>query len=480
MSPPLNIILKGFHGHFGNMMVGEAFRDRPIGTCISLTDEKITPPFSADKHLWMSARALRLGRYPGIDWNTITPLDEELMEKMSKAETIFLSMVERYALHGDMTYARRKRQYLQHLRYWNHVLETEKIGLFLLFTSPHQCYDYVIYELCKLKGIPVYNLEHCCCLPGFFLTSDFERSAEELGPAFEQLKQEYANPKKPIPLEQSFETFFQAASTMGSPPRRPKIDESLRSKSFIRKWKDKSLGLLQHKPRKFFLSALSPQVWSRKIHQHRTALFYDEHTTEPDFTKPYIYAPLHLQPEDAVIPRGGAFMHQELTIQMLAACLPPGVSIYIKEHPMQGELYRSETFYRSMLELPQVIFVPRSTDTFQLIRHSKAVATITGTAGFEAPFFGKPTLMFGHRFYQYAPGVHRIRTTEDCKNALQSIFEKEETPQLRDLRIFLKAVEECSVFFYEKHNTPEQKAVQDDQVRAMGQKIRDTLDPLFV
>lgn len=472
----MNVILKAFEGPFGQMMMDEAFRGLDIGTCISLNNTGTTPSFPAKNHRWMSASDLRAGRYPGIDWNQITPLDEELVEKMDPCEAMFLSMIERYARHGDISYPRRKRQYFAHLRYWNHVLEQEKIGLYLLFNSPHQCYDYVIYELCKIKGIPTYNLEFYNCVNDMIIASDFRTSAQELVPAFERLRKEYADPKKPIPLSPSYDAYYQEATSGGSVPIViGKADQHLKKTTFLAKWGDRAWSLLRRHPGAFVRFLLSPDVWARKIAQHRTAKFYDDHAVTPDLSQPYIYAPLHLQPEDAVTPRGGGFRNQELVIQLVAACLPPGVRIYVKEHPMQGELCRDEAFYRSMTDLPNVSFVPRKFSTFTLLKHCKAVATVTGTAGFEGLFFGKPCLMFGHRFYQYAPGVHPIHTTDDCKKAVDAIFTKGETPKPRDLRLFMKAMDDCATRYYWKPKTPEQLAEQVPQVRATGRKLREII-----
>jgi capsule polysaccharide modification protein KpsS len=73
-----------------------------------------------------------------------------------------------------------------------------------------------------------------------------------------------------------------------------------------------------------------------------------------------------------------------------------------------------------------------------------AVATISGTAGWEALFLQKPVLLFGNFFYQYADGVYNIRTAKDCKDAIKRIIVSRKQPVLADMRLFLKAVETCS------------------------------------
>lgn len=475
----MNILLKAFDGAKYQPLLRAALHGRNINTCISITNLEITPKINAKRFVWMPAKPLRDALYPGVDWNVIAPLDAEILEKMRNAESMFLSMVDRYARRGDISYGERERQYLAHLRFWNSALDHEKIGLYLINHIPHQCFDYVIYELCKLKGIPTYHLERCYSVDGVFLVKDFEKSAEQLVPAMERLRKQYADPLAPVPLSPSYEAFYEAEIAKAEYPwftgARAK---HLTRKSFIAKWMGKSWELLRSKPRKFLAAITSTNVWTRKFAQHRVMQFYDAHIREPDFSLPYVYAPLHMQPEETTSPRGGAYVNQELLVQMLATHLPPGVGVYVKEHPAQGELCRSEEFYQAMCAYPSVRLVPRNCDTFKLTEHAQAVATVTGTAGLEALFLGKPVFMFGHRFYQYAPGVYRIRSKEDCKRAIKEIFEEKRKPTLREMRLFLKAIDDSSIPMI--GGPPNQNSILlAKSMHSIGKMIQETLEPLF-
>lgn len=472
----LNILLKSFDSSYCTPMLRAAFRGREIGTCLYVGDARDpAPPIEAERTVWMDAVALRAGHYPTADWNAVAPVDAALVEAMSPCEAVFLSMMDRYERSGAISYSERKRQYLTHLRFWNHLLDTEKVGLYLLNHVPHQCFDYVAYHLCKLKGIPTCHLERSYITDGVFLVRDFERSAEQLAPAMERLRREYADPGKEIPLSPSYEAFFEAQtrgrdySWMTAPPAK--------RGSFALKWLGESLRLLRHQPLRFVRALASPDTWSRKLQQRGAARFYDRHVAQPDLAVRFVYVPLHLQPEASTSPMGGAFENQELIVQLLAALLPPHVRIYVKEHPVQGDRCRSVSFYRSMLELPAVRFVPRETDTYALSERAVAVATVTGTAGFEALFRGTPALLFGHRFYQYAPGVYPIRSEEDCRRAIAEIVAGKK-PDLRALRLFLKACDECSVPYEGGLERPG-AAPREERARLVGEMIRTALAPLF-
>ena len=49
------------------------------------------------------------------------------------------------------------------------------------------------------------------------------------------------------------------------------------------------------------------------------------------------------------------------------------------------------------------------------------MATITGTAGWEALFRGKPSIVFGRAFYRGAPGVIAVDRHGDLKAALEQV-----------------------------------------------------------
>lgn len=439
---------------------------------------KEMPDVTVKNNIWIPAQPLRKGQYPEVDWNTIRPIDEDLIEKMREAQATFMSMIDRYALTKDLSYEERKKQYLSHLRYWNHMLEEYNIDVFVLNHVPHQCFDFVIYELCKQKGIPAWYLERSDILDACYVTEDFKNPATGLAEALEVVQKEYANSEKKISLAPAFEHAYKTQVEEDVYPWFTGAREKhLKHKSFFAKWFGIGLKMLLRKPIQFLSSVISPSFWSRKWNQHKTTKLYDAFTNEPDMQKPFVYVPLHMQPEQTTCPMGEVFVNQELMVELLAKYLPKDVGIYIKEHPAQGETCRSKAFYKALHDIPSVTLVPRSSDTFALSRNAIAIATVTGTAGYEALFREKPVFLFGHRFYKYAPGVHCIRTSEDCKKAVHEIFEEKKRPTKRNMRIFLKAMEKSSFPYAgaarienETYSREEKAAIMGDNI---SRKLRD-------
>tara|TARA_Y100000310_G_scaffold345042_1_gene461349 strand:- start:699 stop:1757 length:1059 start_codon:yes stop_codon:yes gene_type:complete len=316
---------------------------------------------------------------------------------------------------------------------------------------PHEIPDLVIYYLCKYYNIPVLYFEAAAMVKDTsFAERSIEDSAKEVGLRFEELQKTFADITDPeqIPLGKRFDERYHALAKPEG--QRPPAEVTLPT------YLQKVFQLLKEAPGTFFRCAALFVTFSgiqrvanalerRKVFRQRNA-FYDEHAIEPDLEKAFIYFPLHFQPEASTNPMGGVYADQVLVAQLLASKLPEGVLLYIKEHPWEsGWLLRDVEYYETLLDIPNVRLVARNVSTFTLREKCKATAVVTGTAGFESIFFGRPVFLFGHRFYQYMKGVFPIHSVEDCESAVKEVFEDGVCPTLKDCRLYLKAMEETCV-----------------------------------
>ena len=152
------------------------------------------------------------------------------------------------------------------------------------------------------------------------------------------------------------------------------------------------------------------------------AIKYNKNTINPDFSKKYIYIPLHFQPERTTCPQGKLFVFQEIMIKMISEAIPDDWVIYVKEHPWQMSRGRRIAFYKNILELKNVNFVSRQIKSSSLIINSKAVSVICGTSGWESIFYKKPVLVFGNIFFKYFDGAFEIKTNKELKKVLEKII----------------------------------------------------------
>jgi capsule polysaccharide export protein KpsC/LpsZ len=116
-------------------------------------------------------------------------------------------------------------------------------------------------------------------------------------------------------------------------------------------------------------------------------------------------------------------------IETLAAALPKDWVIYVKEHPTQWLIrgpvyfgYRYRGYYEKISKLSNVFLVPINTDSFTLIDKSQALATVTGSAGWEAVLRGKPALVFGYPWYRDCQGVFMVNNTETVRSVLDLVY----------------------------------------------------------
>lgn len=143
-----------------------------------------------------------------------------------------------------------------------------------------------------------------------------------------------------------------------------------------------------------------------------------------DASQPYYFYPLHLEPEAVVLYHAhGLYANQVKLIQNIAAQLPPGVFLYVKDHP-HDHGYRSVEDYLALKSVPNIRLLDTSISGKQVVAHSQGVITMTGTAGFEALLLGKPVFTFGKTFYSAAPGVELLHHVRDLRERLYAALER--------------------------------------------------------
>ena len=127
------------------------------------------------------------------------------------------------------------------------------------------------------------------------------------------------------------------------------------------------------------------------------------------------------------MPLGGLFSDSIHVARIVAAALPPGIKLVVKEHANQfNHKYlmpkgRSTDFYARLGEIPNLHCAPLEQPSFELIGGSSAVATISGTSGWEALQLGRPAIVFGHPWYLRAPGVFSVDGPDDVRKVLERV-----------------------------------------------------------
>lgn len=116
--------------------------------------------------------------------------------------------------------------------------------------------------------------------------------------------------------------------------------------------------------------------------------------------RPFVFYPVHVAHDTQISVRAHQWQNQLALIEHIAASLPFGYELAIKEHPFQvGALPPGEL--RALLRRrPEIRLLDADIHAHSIIARCAALATINSTAGFEALFFGRPVITFGHSSYR--------------------------------------------------------------------------------
>ncbi len=360
-----------------------------------------------------------------IDTSTFSPPEPKLLERLLETESTVLTMMNKR--FESVLVSERKHLYYTQVGYWHGVLTSLRPDAIIFPCAPHTVYDYVIYGLSKLLSIRCIMFELTVVGARSVVMRDFVVGSRGLKQEIVKRKGKSHVEVSDLPDDIRDYYIWQSDAKASHTP--PYITEQFNKYAGFRKVPVKFRSawdtLIVHKDPAVFLKILThiPRLFMRNMKTE-----YRSVETVPDFSKTFIYVPLSFQPERTSSPQGGVFVDQLLMLETLSASVPKDFLIYVKEHPAQWLhrgpdffSYRYRGYYEAIAKLKQVKLLPLNTDTYTLMNHSKAVATVTGTAGFEALFRGKPVLVFGYPWYQHAPGLFSVESVVTVKNALTKI-----------------------------------------------------------
>ena len=176
--------------------------------------------------------------------------------------------------------------------------------------------------------------------------------------------------------------------------------------------------------------------------------YIDKHFSyDIDDTTPFIYLPLHQEPERSLLLDAPFYTNQIETILHIAKSIPVGFLLYVKEHPTQGRLrgWRSIYYYKDIQEIPNVRLIHPSVSSEELIKKCTLVISVGGTTAFEAAFFQKPSIMFTDLGYSILPSIFKVKSLDDLPKTIKLALETNVNHS--DLDKYVTALEENSFEF---------------------------------
>ncbi len=431
----------------------------------------------------MSVKDMVMCNYSKYDFfsdKEYLPLDDEVLDKMAPYLLEIIRTKQRkvkeplYRLPDTLDY--HYEMLVKEIAFWNNFLEWGKINYVVLANVPHQGYDNVIYWLCKIKGVKLVCLTVSLIptLPRRVLVvDDYKKIEEKIYREFDKLKMIYKDTDIcDIKLEKEIEQYFTEMSSMNFVEMKKSyakgsslaykfgviVGESSLIKNTIKRAKMgmnnyngiilKSIMFLVYLPYSICVTLYHinktlfiKKIWSttKKIHKGYYKL------SQMPCKEKYIYYAMHYVPEATSAPLGGGlYFDQKIPIRILAQAIPADWKLYVKIHPTQMSNMCSEETIKEISQINKVTLIREQCDSYELMQKSRAVATLTGSAAWEAQFLGIPSILFGYSEKNVAPLSYHVRTVEDCRRVIKSIQKNEKKTDVRELKIFIKASENIS------------------------------------
>lgn len=341
--------------------------------------------------------------------------------------------VERYMHREILDDGNIQYRYLEALSYWLSIFENEKIDCIISMHTEHGgLYDSIPYEIAKKKNIPVYITDT--------LYYRIDKTVLSL---------KYFNKREFVKMGDKMKDSY-VQSYLHAPQDSPIIKRGFKHSliGLFFKYLKSELKLLTKSTRKrFFKENSEYQFWYNLSPKERffnmkyimrLRKIYQALATKIDPNEKYVFFALHMEPE-AVIMNRAVMSSQIYAIKLISENLPKGWKLYVKEHPGQFDVdnslyfwflknifcFRSEAFYKTLLDIPNVKFVKLEEPSKEIIKNSQAVSTICGTVSLEAVAQNKPLILFDPKSSVLGKlkNVFKVTQRNDVKNAFAQIKE---------------------------------------------------------
>lgn len=286
----------------------------------------------------------------------------------------------------------------------------------VVFVANASLASFMLSKICEIKRIPYFQITTCRVKNYFSIVkNNYKGINAEILKDFNLI----INSEKPEELLDK--TALDFIDSFRKNPKSPEFEEKVRSN--VRKMTQQNiikiifeafvelakmigadiLAFFDKKKNVFFLrkrEKINTFIFNirKKIIIRKSPYCYFDKTSDKD---KFVFFPLHINPEASTMIIAPNFVNQLSLIEIIAKNIPLTYKLYVKEHfPSVGT--RDRNFYKELKKFPNVKLINPWDDTFELIKKSSLVMTISGTAGWEAGMLRKPVITFSETFYSKA------------------------------------------------------------------------------
>ena len=134
----------------------------------------------------------------------------------------------------------------------------------------------------------------------------------------------------------------------------------------------------------------------------------------------FIYFSLGVDMERNLLINSPLYTNQTEMIRHVAKSIPIDYQLFVKENPSQASRdWRDEAEYDEIISIPNVTLIHPKFPSKDLIENSSLVISISGSTGFEAAFYEKPSIIFSELGYDVLPSVFRVEKLNELSDIIR-------------------------------------------------------------
>jgi len=328
-------------------------------------------------------------------------------------------------------------------RFFESILDEIKPDYVLLGLFNQQ-YQYLLYQMCQRKSISMIFLEPMRFGDRFLVTDqmfyDPEGTPEKI-----QIHAEKKSKKEILSFFKEFKPLRFYKQINPTSTYKPKKLDKIKAFSNFLLTSDALDDMYANygKTKKNILLKGTASVNS--VITKRRVSFIDKNFEKkiPE-NSPFIYFPMHVDPEKVLLMGAPYFTDQIPVIKNIAKSIPVDFKLYVKEHPgMKWVGWRPESYYKDILNIPNVVLVHPSVSSEEIMKKSSLVITIRGTSSLEAAFYEKPSIVFFPEIgYETLSAIHILSDISELPTAIRTSLKKQ--VNLLDLSDYIRFTEKNS------------------------------------
>jgi len=308
---------------------------------------------------------------------------------------------------------------------------------FLLIGTTDSHHNDLLYRICKARGIK--TLAMGAARFGYKEIVSWE--VDRFDKIVEPIEVNYSKNEKTFQELQGFLHKFDFTKQFTDLKKKMKFTPSMRIKKFFKitfvysgkKFRNHYVRVGMTRSKTLYKL---PLIHLRKIIWRN---FIEKISIKNLGNEPFIYYPLHSEPERALSIAAPYYTNQIEVITHIAKSIPVGYKLYVKDHPsmsLKGE--RSSSFYKEIMKLPNVVLLHPKIKRDDILEKCKMVITIAGTTGLEALFFNKPAIIFAETLFSHLPSIRKIEKLEELPEAIRELLKVKVNPN--DLNKFIQFI----------------------------------------